>query len=223
MFTGIIEEIGNMKRIHRQGQAMILTVSASKVLEDCHLGDSIAVNGVCLTVIAFDRNTVSMDVMPETYRKTNLRNLQPGDRVNLERAMAAGGRYGGHMVQGHVDTSGTIRSKVREENAVVYTIQPDASHIMKFIVSQGSIAVDGISLTVVKAGDESFTISIIPHTLDQTILADKEVGDAVNLEADILGKYIDRLLHWRGESPPNEGGKKDGKVDMNFLAEHGFV
>jgi riboflavin synthase len=223
MFTGIIEEMGKMKRIDRQGQAMVLTVSAAKVLEDVHMGDSISVNGVCLTVIAFDSASVSMDVMPETYRKTTLRDLKSGSRVNLERAMAAGGRYGGHMVQGHVDTVGMIRSRTREENAVVFTVEPDEPYVMKYIVSQGSIAIDGISLTVVRAGEAGFSVSIIPHTLEETVLADKQAGDAVNLEADILGKYIDRLLNWKGPATPNSGESGTGGLSESFLAEHGFM
>lgn len=220
MFTGIIEEIGTMKGIKRQGQSLVLTIGASRILEDVHLGDSISVNGVCLTVIGFDRSSVSMDVMPETYRKTNLRELQSGSRVNLERAMAAGGRYGGHMVQGHVDTPGLIRRRTREENAVVYTIEPERAETLRYIIPQGSVAVDGISLTVVDTADTWFSVSIIPHTLQETVLADKEAGDAVNLECDILGKYIDRLIHYPAAAA---GSQKQGGLTEQFLAENGFL
>ncbi|WP_058303795.1 riboflavin synthase [Gorillibacterium timonense] len=220
MFTGIIEEIGTMKGIKRQGQALVLTVGASRILEDVHLGDSIAVNGVCLTVISFDAASVSMDVMPETYRKTSLRLLQPGSRVNLERAMAAGGRYGGHMVQGHVDTTGTIRNREREENAVVYTIEPEKPEVLRYIIPQGSVAIDGISLTVVDTADRTFTVSIIPHTLQETILADKYAGDTVNLECDILGKYIERLLRYPAAAASSH--KQSGLTEQ-FLAENGFL
>jgi riboflavin synthase len=222
MFTGIIEEIGAMKKISRQGQAMVLTIGARIVLEGLHMGDSIAVNGVCLTVVAFDSTSVSMDVMPETYRKSNLRNLLPGGRVNLERAMAVGGRYGGHMVQGHVDTTGVIRSRTAEENAVVFTVEPEKPDMLKYVVNQGSIAIDGISLTVVRVDETGFAVSIIPHTLAETVLADKYPGDAVNVECDILGKYIERLLHFR--SPEASGSKSSsGGLSASFLSEHGFM
>jgi len=220
MFTGIIEEIGTMKSIKRQGHSLVLTIGASRILEDVRLGDSIAVNGVCLTVVSFDSSGVSMDVMPETYRKTNLAALQPGSRVNLERAMAAGGRYGGHMVQGHIDGTGTIRGRTREENAVVYVIAPERTELLRYIIPQGSVAIDGISLTVVSVEDSLFTISIIPHTLQETILADKHPGDVVNLEGDILGKYIERLLHYPQEA---SGSRKTGGLTEQFLAENGFL
>ncbi|MCL6459748.1 MAG: riboflavin synthase [Gorillibacterium sp.] len=221
MFTGIIEEIGVMKKIARQGQAMVLTVGAKLVLEQLHMGDSIAVNGVCLTVIAFDSSSVSMDVMPETFRKSTLRNLLSGGRVNLERAMAVGGRYGGHIVQGHVDTTGSIRSRLLEENAVVFTVEPEKPEIMKYIVDQGSIAIDGISLTVVRVDDKVFSISIIPHTLAETILMDKYPGDVVNVECDILGKYIERLLHFH--SPDGTNKRTNSGLSANFLLENGFM
>ncbi|MEO3945247.1 riboflavin synthase [Gorillibacterium sp. CAU 1737] len=220
MFTGIIEEIGVLRGVQREGQALVLTISATRILEDVHLGDSIAVNGVCLTVIRFDASSVSMDVMPQTYRSTNLKQLQPGSRVNLERAMAAGGRYGGHMVQGHVDTPGRILSRNREENAVVYVIRPEREDVLRYIIPQGSVAIDGISLTVVDTTEESFAVSIIPHTLQETILADKAAGDTVNLEADILGKYIDRLLR---APAPSAATKKTGGLTEAFLAENGFL
>jgi len=221
MFTGIIEEIGVMKKISRQGQAMVLTIAARVILKDLHMGDSIAVNGVCLTVIAFDTTSVSMDVMPETFRKSNLRSLLPGSRVNLERAMAVGGRYGGHIVQGHVDTTGVIRSRTAEENAVVFTVEPEKPEVLKYVVGQGSIAIDGISLTIVRVDETGFAVSIIPHTLAETVLADKYSGDAVNVECDILGKYIERLLHFRS---PEAGGKSSsGGLSASFLSEHGFM
>jgi riboflavin synthase len=222
MFTGIIEEIGHMRRIHSQGQAMVLTIGAIKVLEDVHLGDSIAVNGVCLTVIAFDADSFSVDVMPETYRKTNLRKLQSGVRVNLERAMAANGRFGGHIVQGHVDTTATILSRVPEENAVVYRFEPENKQIFKYMISGGSITIDGISLTVVNVTDYDVAVSIIPHTLAQTVLHDKKAGDTVNIECDVLGKYMERLLRF-GTSEGEVSGKKQGALTESFLAEHGFM
>jgi riboflavin synthase len=222
MFTGLIEEIGTMKRIARKGQAMVLTIGAKRVLEDVRMGDSISVNGVCLTVIAFDGSTVSMDVMPETFRHTNLKLLQTGDRINLERAMSAQGRFGGHVVQGHVDATGTVLTRTTEENAVVFSIEPHDPSIMKYIVTRGSITVDGISLTVVQAADRTFTISIIPHTLAETVLHDKQPGAIVNVECDLFGKYVERLLTFQtiGQEAKPTGSK--GSLTEAFLSEHGF-
>lgn len=223
MFTGIIEEIGRMRRVYRQGQAMMLTVEADKVLEDASIGDSIAVNGVCLTVVSFDGEAFTADVMPETYRQTNLGELKPGSPVNLERAMGAKKRFGGHIVQGHVDTSGRIVSRQPEENAVVFTLEPDDKEMLRYVLPRGSIAIDGISLTVIRADEESFAVSIIPHTLAETVLAFKGPGDRVNLEADILGKYVERLLAF--QSPGQAGGRKGGssRLTESFLAENGFI
>ncbi|RKN84640.1 riboflavin synthase [Paenibacillus ginsengarvi] len=220
MFTGIIEEIGRIRRVGKQGQAMILTVEANKVLEDVHLGDSISVCGVCLTVVQFDETAFTVDVMPETFRKTTLKDLKPGAPVNLERAMQANGRFGGHIVQGHVDTPGRIVSRQPDENAVVFCVEPLDPSEMKYVLPHGSITIDGISLTVVSASERSFTVSIIPHTLAQTILQHKHPGDSVNIEYDLLGKYIDRLLNFRGEG---ESGRAGGGLTMEFLANNGFV
>lgn len=223
MFTGIIEEIGHMRRIHSQGQAMVLTIAAKKVLEDVHLGDSISVNGVCLTVISFDNDSFSVDVMPETYRKTNLRKLQTGTRVNLERAMAANGRFGGHIVQGHVDATATILSRMPEENAVVYRFEPENKHIFRYIITGGSITIDGISLTVVDVNDREVAVSIIPHTLAQTVLHDKKAGDTVNIECDVLGKYMERLLKFGSSESSDGSGKKKSTLTASFLADNGFL
>lgn len=224
MFTGIIEEMGRMRRVYRQGQAMMLTVEASRVLEDVSVGDSIAVNGVCLTVVAFDRDSFTADVMPETYRQTNLGELRPGNQVNLERAMGAQKRFGGHIVQGHVDTSGRIVSRMPEENAVVFTLEPDDKAMLRYVLPRGSIAIDGISLTVIRADNETFAVSIIPHTLAETVLAFKEPGDRINLEADILGKYVERLLAFQGPEQAGGGGRgrKSGLTEA-FLAENGYL
>ncbi|MFD7523922.1 riboflavin synthase [Paenibacillus chitinolyticus] len=221
MFTGLIEEIGVMRRIHKQGQAMVLTLGARLVLEDVKLGDSIAVNGVCLTVVAYDKETFSVDVMPETYRKTNLASLQTGARVNLERAMPANGRFGGHLVQGHVDGTARIRARTPEENAVVYRLEPDDDAILRYMIAGGSITIDGISLTLVDVTDSAFAVSIIPHTLSQTILQDKQPGDSVNIECDVLGKYIEKLLRaGSGGGTPSHAGQ--GGLTEKFLAENGF-
>lgn len=222
MFTGIIEEIGTIRRIAKQGQAMVLTIGAKRILEDVKLGDSISVNGVCLTVVSFDESSFTVDVMPETFRRTNLERLQTGAPVNLERAMAANGRFGGHIVQGHVDSTGIITSRKPEENAVVFRVEPKDPGMMKYVIPHGSITIDGISLTVVESGEAHFTVSIIPHTLAETGLNYKKAGDEVNLEADVLGKYIERLLGFRGEGPVGQG-KPQSRLTASFLSEHGFM
>ncbi|MEK3721722.1 riboflavin synthase [Paenibacillus sp. FSL H8-0034] len=221
MFTGIIEEIGNMRSISRQGQAMILSIGASRILEDVHLGDSISVNGVCLTVVKYDGSSITVDVMPETFRRTTLSKLHTGDPVNLERAMAVGGRFGGHIVQGHVDSIGTITSRTTDQNAVVYEIEPEDTAILKYMIPHGSITIDGISLTLVQVTDQRFTVSIIPHTLAQTVLQHKKPGDEVNLEADVLGKYMEKLLGFRTHGGGSEN--KSSKLTAAFLAENGFM
>lgn len=224
MFTGLIEEIGVVRRIHKQGQVMILTIGASEVLDDVKLGDSISVNGVCLTVIAFDGGSVTMDVMPETYRKTTLKKLAAGSPVNLERAVAVGTRLGGHIVQGHVDAIAVIAARYNEENAVVYRIEPEQPATLKYVLPGGSIAVDGISLTVVDVQDHFFSVSIIPHTLAETVLQHKHPGDTVNLECDVLGKYVERLLAFR--EPGGAAGRspaRAGSLTESFLTEHGFI
>lgn len=221
MFTGIIEEIGNMRSISRQGQAMILSIGASRILEDVHLGDSISVNGVCLTVVKYDGSSITVDVMPETFRRTTLSKLHTGDPVNLERAMAVGGRFGGHIVQGHVDSIGTITSRTTDQNAVVYEIEPEDTAILKYMIPHGSITIDGISLTLVQVTDQRFTVSIIPHTLAQTVLQHKKPGDEVNLEADVLGKYMEKLLSFRSHGERSES--KSSKLTAAFLAENGFM
>lgn len=221
MFTGIIEEMGTMRRIDRQGQAMVLTIGARRVLEDVKLGDSIAVNGVCLTVIAFDGGSFSVDVMPETFRRSNLRKLSAGSPVNLERAMTLNGRFGGHIVQGHVDSTGIITARTPEENAVVFRLEPREQDILRYVIPHGSITIDGISLTVVEVSERSFTVSIIPHTLAETVLQYKQPGDEVNLECDVLGKYIEKLLSVGSAAG---GGVRvgSGRLSEAFLAEHGF-
>lgn len=220
MFTGIIEEKGHLRRVSRQGQAMLLTVGARKVLEDAELGDSIAVNGVCLTVVAVEEDSFTADVMPETYRQTNLGELRPGSPVNLERAMSAQKRFGGHIVQGHVDTTGRIVARIREENAVVFTVEPENQGMLRYVLPRGSIAIDGISLTVIRVEAACFSVSIIPHTLSETVLALKEPGDRVNLEADILGKYVERLLRFQD---PALSTDKESRLTPEFLAENGFL
>ncbi|WP_018755262.1 riboflavin synthase [Paenibacillus terrigena] len=222
MFTGLVEEIGTMRRIYRKGEAMILHIEASKIMDDVQLGDSIAVNGVCLTVIAYDQASFSVDVMPQTFRHTNLSQLKPGSRVNLERAMKANGRFGGHIVQGHADGTGMIIGRSEDANAVVFEIKPDEDAMFKFIIPQGSVTLDGISLTVVKAdpADSVFSVSIIPHTLAETVLQEKNSGSTINIECDVLGKYVDHLLHYRSSG---EQTKPGSRVTEQFLAENGFI
>ena len=193
MFTGIIEELGVVAAIEQQGDAIRLTVRASTVLDDVHLGDSIAVNGCCLTVSATERDTWTADVMQETLDKTSLGRLAAGDRVNLERAVTVDKRLGGHIVQGHVDGVGTVLSRNPSEHWEVVEISLPPG-LARYLVDKGSVTVDGTSLTVVEAGDDSFTVSLIPETLARTTLGFRAPGDLVNLEVDVLAKYVERLL-----------------------------
>ena len=220
MFTGLVEEVGRMKSISKQGEAMVLAIGASIVLQDVKLGDSISVNGVCLTVTSFDRQSFSCDVMPETYRRSSLLRLKPGDSVNLERAMQAGARFGGHIVQGHVDGTGQVVSRKLDANAVVFRIRLGDPAQLRYIIPKGSITIDGISLTVVEASDEGFTVSIIPHTLAETALQHRQAGAIVNIETDILGKYVDHLLRFGQDSETRTGAPS--KLTAGFLAENGF-
>lgn len=194
MFTGIVEELGTVAAIEEQGDALRLSISARTVLEGTGLGDSIAVNGCCLTVTDVTDGTWTADVMAETLDKTSLAGARPGDRVNLERAVTPQTRLGGHIVQGHVDGVGEVlrRSPSEHWEVVEVSLPP---HLAPYLVDKGSITVDGVSLTVVEAGDESFTVSLIPETLARTTLGHRAVGDRVNLEADIIAKHVEKLLH----------------------------
>ena len=212
MFTGIIEEIGTVRRIEHGAKGARLTIQANTVLEDTRIGDSIATNGVCLTVVSMTSDSFSADVMAESLRRSSLGTLQGGSPVNLERAMAANGRFGGHIVSGHIDGTGTIASQKREDNAVWVKIKTPAP-LLRYIVEKGSIAIDGVSLTVAAVTDTDFSVSIIPHTGAQTILLGKKPGDPVNLECDAIGKYVEKLT-----APHKTGG-----ISTNFLAENGFL
>ena len=216
MFTGIVEEVGKVRYIQLNGNSGVLAVKAAKVLEGTKIGDSIAVNGVCLTVTSFDRNSYDVDVMHETLRRTSLGKMKSGSRVNLERAMAADGRFGGHMLAGHVDAPGTIASMEKDDNAIWITVRtpPD---ILKYIVEKGSIAIDGISLTVARVDDKSFAVSVIPHTGASTTLLEKKPGDMVNLETDMIGKYVEKLLGLNREEEKPQSG-----ITEEFLRNHGF-
>jgi len=189
VFTGIVEEVGVVAKISDNG----MTVLATKVTEDLKLGDSIAVNGTCLTAVSFDRTEFSVDLSPETMRRTSLGQLSVGGPVNLERALLASDRMGGHIVQGHVDGTGRIMSTKRDGDSTIFRIRVP-KRLNRYIVEKGFVAVDGISLTVVKIGASSFTLAVIPYTLKNTNLAALSVGDRVNLEADILAKYVESLL-----------------------------
>ena len=193
MFTGIVEELGTVARIVRGSSHQRISINCKKILEDIHLGDSIAVNGVCLTVVEFTGHGFSADVMNETFARSSLGTLKPGSYVDLERAMAADGRFGGHIVSGHIDGTGVIKSIRLDGNAVWFEIRAEEI-ILEGIVEKGSITIDGISLTVAAVGRDSFKVSIIPHTLKETVLGHKKNGDIVNLENDVVGKYIKKFL-----------------------------
>ena len=193
MFTGIVEEVGIVKKIVHGQYSAVLTIHAETVLEHTRIGDSIAVNGICLTVTRMFSDGFSADVMHETLNRSALARLAAGSAVNLERAMAMNGRFGGHIVAGHVDGVGTVSNIRRDDTAVWYTIQA-APAILRYVVEKGSITIDGISLTVAAADDASFSVSTIPHTVSQTNLRQRRRGDQVNLETDIIGKYVEKLL-----------------------------
>lgn len=217
MFTGLVAELGTVQRLARQGSSYHLTVGAQKVLQNLKIGDSVAVNGACLTVVRMDEGGFTADVMPETVRLTNIGSLQPGSRVNLERTLRLCDGLDGHIVSGHVEGLGTISEQRPEGIAVVVTIATPPE-LLKYIIKKGSIAIDGISLTVTEVTDTSFSVSLIPHTAKETTLGFKMVGDSVNLETDILGKYVERMLTWQQ--------KPEGKADtlnMKTLLENGFV
>ena len=217
MFTGIVEEVGTVEGIRRGSRSAVLGLRARAVLEDLKLGDSVAVNGVCLTVVSLESGGFSADVMHETLSRSTLGELRPGSPVNLERAMAANGRFGGHIVAGHVDGTGRITRLRRDDNAVWYTLQA-GPEVLRYVVEKGSVAVDGISLTVAQVGQDWFSVSVIPHTASATVLGQRRAGDRVNLECDIIGKYVEKLLRpAQGQSPEGEG------ITLEFLAQNGIL
>lgn len=228
MFTGIIEEIGTIDSIRKGSQSAVLGIRCKKVLEGTKIGDSIAVNGVCLTVTAMSGHGYTADVMAETLARSSLGRLSKGSRVNLERAMAADGRFGGHMVAGHIDGTGTVKEIRKDETAVWYTIGAD-EHILKYVVEKGSVAIDGISLTVAGVTGSDLTVSVIPHTQGETNLSDRRIGDSVNLECDIIGKYIEKLCMGQSDSTRVEQNKNseahmgNQKLSEAFLIENGFL
>ena len=217
MFTGIVEEIGIVKSV----QSKVITIEANKIFDDLHLGDSVAVNGTCLTVSSFDNKIFNADVTQETLNRTNLGSLKNGSRVNLERAMTLSGRFGGHIVSGHIDGVGSIKSMKKDDNAIILTIEVPRQ-LMKYIVEKGSVAVDGISLTVASLTDNSFSIAVIPHTLKETVLYYKKEGDKVNIENDVIGKYVERLLTFKEDDKENSNDSKKSNITMEFLLKNGF-
>ncbi|ABK61851.1 riboflavin synthase [Clostridium novyi] len=212
MFTGIVEEIGTINSIFQNRENARIKIDANKVLEDVNLGDSICTNGVCLTVTEYDSKSFTVDVMGETLRRSNLGELKKGDKVNLERALALGGRFGGHIVSGHIDGVGVIKEFSNEGNAIWISIET-SNDILKSIVFKGSITIDGVSLTVAYVDDYIFKVCIIPHTQSETILTSKKTGNKVNLECDVIAKYIKKLLMVQ---------EKKKTIDIDFLKENGF-
>jgi riboflavin synthase len=211
MFTGIIEEIGIIKSIKKGPKSAILSIEAHRVLEDTQLGDSISTNGVCLTVTAIHQDSFSVDVMNETLNRTTIRLLSTGSKINLERALTLSDRLGGHMVSGHIDGIGTISRMEKQDIATLVWVKttPD---LLKYIIEKGSIAIDGISLTVVSVDDYGFSVSIIPYTKNDTTLLDKKSGDFVNLECDLIGKYVEKLL----------GAQKQTGLTLDTLKKYGY-
>lgn len=216
MFTGIIEEIGEVSRLQKREKSFKISIRASLILEDMKLGDSISTNGLCLTISEFNQKEFTADIMPESLNRSNFGTLNVGAKVNLERAMSLNGRFGGHIVSGHIDGVGQILEVKKEENAIWFEIKTSLN-LMRYIVEKGSITIDGISLTVAQVKSKSFSVSIIPHTLKETIMSDKKVGDTVNLENDILGKYIEKL--WGDSS----SSMKESSVTKEKLFNNGFL
>ena len=206
MFTGIIEETGSLLKMSN-GK---IKIACNKILEDMKIGDSISTNGICLTVTHFDDKSFSADVMPETIRRTSLENLKAGDTINLERALRVSDRLGGHVVSGHIDGVGTIKSMIPEKNAIIITVKTEKK-ILRYIATKGSIALDGMSLTVVNAGENDFSVSLIPHTRDVTNFKYKKVGSLINIEVDVMARYIERLMNFKATT-----------ISKDFLLENGF-
>lgn len=215
MFTGIVEEIGKVQNIKKNVKSFVLTIEGNKIFEDINIGDSISVNGVCLTVTTFTNNSFTADVMYETMSRSSLGQLKNGSHVNLERAMTANGRFGGHIVSGHIDGTGKIIKIEKDDNAIWYTIAVK-DNLMKYIVEKGSIAIDGISLTIAKVTVDNFSVSIIPHTVQETILSHRSDGDIVNIENDVIGKYVEKLITFE------KNRKVESNITMDFLMKSGF-
>lgn len=211
MFTGIVEEVGRIVSVRRGSRSSKLEIRARLIMEDLHIGDSIAVNGVCLTVTSFTSDSFTADVMHETLNRSNIGEFKSGTPVNLERAMKADGRFGGHIVSGHIDGTGVIKSIEKDDNALVYRISA-SEEVLRYIVHKGSVALDGISLTVKEVGDKEFSVSVIPHTRAQTALATKGILQKVNIENDCIGKYVEKLLKTM----------KNSNITKEFLLRNGY-
>lgn len=223
MFTGIIEEIGSIAAVRRGQISSQLTVRGNIIFDDLKIGDSVAVNGVCLTATSISGKSFTADVMAETLRRTNLGTFKGGTQVNLERAMAADERFGGHIVSGHIDGTGTIAMMKKEENAVWVKIHT-AENIMKYIIEKGSIAIDGISLTVAERGKAFFSVSVIPHTGSETTLLEKREGAVVNLENDVIGKYVEQMMKYGGAGKNKiEASRQKSDITAELLAQNGFI
>lgn len=217
MFTGIIEEMGIVKSI----KSKVITIEANKIFDNLKLGDSVAVNGTCLTVSSFSNKIFNADITSETLSRTNLGDLKSGFKVNLERALTLNGRLGGHIVSGHIDGVGIIKNISKNSEDIELVIECSAN-LMKYIIEKGSVAVDGISLTVAKvdSNKNNFSVAIIPHTFKETILFYKKEGDKVNIENDIIGKYVEKLLTFNNYN--NEKNNKNSNINMEFLIKNGF-
>ena len=219
MFTGIVEEVGRVSSIKNSTNSAILTIEAEKVLEESKIGDSISVNGVCLTVTDISSKSFSADIMHESLKRSSLGELKKGSRVNLERALKLSTRLGGHIVSGHIDGVGKIKSIKKDDNAVWYCIEAKEK-ILKYIIEKGSVAIDGISLTVAEENDKDFSVSVIPHTRAASNLSEKKIGSRVNIENDCIAKYVEKLLHLDGDISKEKS--KESNIDMKFLIENGF-
>lgn len=222
MFTGIIEEMGIVKSI----KSKVITIEANKIFDDLKLGDSVAVNGTCLTVSSFEGKTstkiFNADITSETLSRTNLGDLKSGFKVNLERALTLNGRLGGHIVSGHIDGVGIIKNISKNAEDIELTIEVP-TNLIKYIIEKGSVAVDGISLTVAKVNKNYFSVAIIPHTLKETILYYKKAGDKVNIENDIIGKYVEKLLSFNNINKNNDNKNSNiNNINMEFLIKNGF-
>lgn len=221
MFTGIIEGLGTISAVDTVGLGCRLSIASDFDLAGTRIGDSIAVNGACLTAVALQGRRFAVDVSPETLQRSVLGKIKPGERVNLERALRLSDRLDGHLVSGHVDGIGFLREKKHRGNAVMVTCSVPES-LARYMIEKGSVAVDGVSLTINRCDRSSFAVSLIPLTAGVTTIGFKRVGDAVNIEADMIGKYVERFLLWRGENRPQEA-KGAGGIDAAFLAKSGFI
>ncbi len=221
MFTGIIEGLGTITRIHQSGQGKHIAIDSEFVLDNTKIGDSIAVSGACLTAVVVAEKKFEVDVAPETLSKSVLGNAKIGDFVNLERALRFSDRLDGHLVSGHIDGMGLIKARKILSNAIIITIGAKES-LGRYMIQKGSVAVDGVSLTINKCSEDSFEVSIIPHTSKLTTIGFKKVGDSVNIETDMIGKYVERFLHNNTDNPKAKEDKS-GTLDMQFLAESGFL